>query len=225
MSTVNTGITASVSEYLEELFSGEDNFLRTLNVEAAAAGIPPISIAPVQTRFLQVLLKGIGARNVLEIGSLAGYSTIAMARALPADGRLFACELNAAHAAFIRKKVAEANLDSIIHVVEGVASDTLQSVFDNLSALPSPKLDAVFIDADKENYNYYLSAVLPHMRKGGLIIADNALAFGFITSEPPLEEKNNVVAIRAFNTIMSKHKQLLSTLVPLGDGMVIGVVQ
>lgn len=225
MATSSTPVTEDINTYLQEYFSSEDEFLRSLNAEAAKLKIPAINIAPEQTRFLQVILKAINAVNVLEIGSLAGYSAIAMARALPANGRLYACEVNADHVLFIRRKVQEASLDSIIKVVQGPALDTLPSVFADLSARPSALLDAVFIDADKVNYHNYLAMVLPHMRKGGLIIADNAMAFGYLLTEPPNNETEGVYAIREFNRTMAAHKQLLSTLVPLGDGMVIGVVQ
>ncbi len=226
MSTTSTPVTPEINAYLHELFNSEDEFLRTLNEEAAAVGIPQISIAPEQTRLLQVLLRAINAQVVVEIGSLAGYSAIAMARALPPNGVLVACEINADHAAFIRRKVAEAGLSSLIHVAEGPALHTLPAILEQLRiqlGTPTP-LDAVFIDADKPNYEHYLHLLLPNIRRHGLVMADNALGFGFIASEAPVEEADNVGALRSFNRLMSQHPALASTLIPLGDGVVVGTV-
>jgi len=220
MSTTSTPITEGINAYINSLFSAEDDFLRQLNVEAAAAGIPEISIAPEQTAFLQFLLKTINARHVVEIGSLAGYSAIAMARALPSGGRLIACEVDPNHAAFIRRKITEAGLQETIAVLEGPALETLAEY---LKSVQPGEIDAVFIDADKPNYPNYFDLLFPYVRKGGLIIGDNAMAFGYIDQEKPDYEPNNVEALRAFNALISSHPELQSTLVPLGDGMVIGL--
>ncbi len=217
MATSSTALTEELNDYVVENFSAEDDFLRTLVTESLAAGIPPISIAPEQTAFLQVLLRGIGARRVLEIGSLAGYSAIAMARALPKDGELIACEIDPVFAAFIERKAHEAGLAGVIRVVRGPALLSIATL------AREPRLDAVFIDADKVNYVRYLDLVLPMLRVGGLIIGDNALAWGHVADAEPDFEPQNVIAIREFNERMSTHPQLQSALVPLGDGMVIGI--
>ncbi|MDZ4744953.1 MAG: O-methyltransferase [bacterium] len=217
MATSSTHLTEKLNQYIVENFSAEDEFLRKLVEESLSEGIPPISIAPEQTAFLQVLLRSIGAKRVLEIGSLAGYSAIAMARALPPDGELIACELDAGFAAFITRKAHEAGLGGVIRVVHGPALLSIATL------KQEPRLDAVFIDADKINYLRYLELVLPMLRVGGLIIGDNALAWGHVADPDPDFEPQNVIAIREFNERMSTHPQLQSTLVPLGDGMVIGI--
>lgn len=217
MATSSTVLTEELNKYVVEHFSAEDDFLRDLVTDSLAAGIPPISIAPEQTAFLQILLRGIGARRVLEIGSLAGYSAIAMARALPADGELIACEIEPAYAAFIERKAHEAGLAGVIRVLQGPAILSIATLEQE------PRLDAVFIDADKINYSRYLDLVLPMLRVGGFIIGDNALAWGHVADAEPDFEPHNVIAIREFNDRMSSHPQLQSALVPLGDGMVIGI--
>lgn len=217
MSTHSTFLTPELNDYVSRMFNAEDAFLRQLLADAEAAGIPPISIAPEQTSFLQVLLRAIGARRVLEIGSLAGYSAIAMARALPPDGSVVCCELQAEWAEFIRRKAHEAGLGSVITVVTGAALDTIRAMD------ASEQFDAVFIDADKPNYVHYVDAVLPHLRVGGLIIGDNALAWGEVANEHSTFEPENVAGIRDFNRHMVGHPQLQCTLVPLGDGMTIGI--
>ncbi|MBN9400397.1 MAG: O-methyltransferase ['Candidatus Kapabacteria' thiocyanatum] len=217
MSTHSTFLTPELNDYLTANFSAEDAFLRTLLDQAGERGIPAISIAPEQTAFLQVLLRGIGARRVLEIGSLAGYSAITMARALPADGEMICLELNPDWSDFIRRKAREAGLDKVIDVITGPAVETLEA-----GNVKGP-FDAIFIDADKVNYSRYFDLALPLLRTGGLIIGDNALAWGEIANTNTTFEPQNVTAIRAFNERISTHPGLQSTLVPLGDGMVIGI--
>lgn len=220
MATRSTFLTEDLNDYITARFSSETDELRILNTEAEAEGIPAISISPEQINFLQIMLHSIGARTVLEIGSLAGYSAIAMVKALPPDGKLYACEFLPAHAAFIRRKVVQLGLEHQITVLEGAALDTVSDLFASTDIV----LDAVFIDADKPNYSAYLDLVLPRVRVGGLIIGDNALAWGEVArSATTTFEPHNVQALDAFNTRMSTHPQLLSTLVPLGDGMVVGI--
>jgi predicted O-methyltransferase YrrM len=217
MSTHSTFLTEQINDYLVERFSAEDDFLRELLRDAEARKIPAISIAPEQTAFLQVLLRANNARRVLEIGSLAGYSAITMARALPPDGSLTALEIDPDFADFIRSKAAAAGLDTIVNVITGPG-------LESIAAFPAgTQFDVVFIDADKPNYANYLDAVFPLVRVGGLIIGDNALAWGEIANPTTGFEPHNVHALQSFNDRMSTHPKLQSTLVPLGDGMVIGI--
>jgi caffeoyl-CoA O-methyltransferase len=219
MSTTSTPLTPQLNAFLAQHFSAEDDFLRALLAEAQERGIPQISIAPEQTSFLQVLLRAMNAKTILEIGSLAGYSAISMARALPADGKLYACEINAEYCEFISNKVNQAGLIDVVTVVEGPALIT----YPVLRKSFTQPLDVVFIDADKLNYSRYMEMVLPDLRSGGLIIADNALAWGLVADDNPESEPQNVIALRTFNERLSSHPQLQATLVPLGDGMAIGV--
>ena len=220
MSTTSTPITEEINAYLDRVFSLEDDFLRQLNKDAEAQGIPSISIAPEQISFLNMIMKAVDAKHVIEIGSLGGYSAISMARALPSDGKLVACEVSEKHANFITDKVREAHLEHVITVLQGPALETLTEY---LQEVPQGSIDAVFIDADKLNYTNYFNLVFPFIKKGGLIIGDNAMAFGKIAMDTPDEEPDNVLALRAFNDLISSHPDLQSTLVPLGDGMVIGL--
>lgn len=217
MSTHSTFLTPELNDYLARLFSAEDNDLRRLQELAAEAKIPAISIAPEQTSFLQLMISVTGARRVLEIGSLAGYSALTMAKALPQDGQLLACEIDERFADFIEARAREAGLDHIINVCRGPALTTIASF------TPEDQFDVVFIDADKPNYVRYLEAVLPHVRLGGVVIGDNCLAWGHVHEAQPDYEPSNVTAIAAFNDRMSTHPALRSTLVPLGDGMTVGV--
>lgn len=223
MSATSTPLTPELTEYLRSSFSTEDDVLRRLNAEAAEAGIPAIHIASEQTACLQLLLRSISARTVVEVGSLAGYSTIVIARALPPDGTVIACEKDPRHAAFIRRKAAEAGLASVIEVVEGAALDTLPTHPILNTPIDDTPIDAVFIDADKPNYQNYYDLLVPHVRVGGFVIGDNALAWGQVHMADPENEPKNVRALRAFNDRMATDPRFLTTLIPLGDGMVVGL--
>lgn len=217
MSARPTEITDNIYSYILERFSGEDEFLTRLNEEAKEENFPPIHISPDQSRFLLFFLKAIGAKNILEIGSLAGYSAISMARGLPDGGKVIALEKFKKNCDFIRRKVKEAGLDDKIEVVEGDARDFLKTYE------PSEPLDFIFIDADKRSYKHYVEKLTPHLRKGGIVCADNALAFGHIASEAPEEERKNVQAIRDFNDWMVANDNYECTLVTMGDGMLMCV--
>ncbi len=217
MSQQITPISEETEKYLIENFSSEDNFLQQILLESAAAGMPQISIGGIQGAFLQFLLKAIDAQHVLEIGSLAGYSAITMARALPPHGKVVCMEYNPDFAHFIAKKADEAGISSKIEVYAGDAKHILADY------KPEFSFDFVFIDADKQGYEQYLQLVYPMVRKGGIIAGDNALAWGQIGEENPKVEANNVRALQAFNHALRTHPGLSSCLVPIGDGMAMGV--
>ena len=200
--------------YITEHTSAEDEFLRDLKREAAAAGIPSIWIAPAQASFMQILLRLARAREVVEVGTLAGYSAIAMARALPADGRVRTIELEQKHADFAERWIARSDVAGRIEVLRGPGLEVLPR-------LAADSADAAFLDADKSNYPGYLAECLRIVRRGGLIMADNAFAFGELFEEQPKDRE--VGAIRRFNEVMSREPALASIIVPLGDGLWVGV--
>ncbi len=209
-----TATTPDLIAYIQRYFSAEDEFLATLRQQALEAGFPEIWIAPEQGAFLQVVLRAMGARHVLEIGTLAGYSAITLARALPEEGWLITVERDAQRAEFARRAVERAGLAHKIRVECADAREWLRTFH------PPEPLDFVFIDADKPSYSLYLDLCLPLLRIGGLICTDNALAWGEIASETT---DPDVQALQAFNLRMATHPQLQCCLVPLGDGMVLGV--
>lgn len=210
----STPTTPELLAYIQRYFSAEDEFLAALRQEALEAGFPEIWIAPEQGAFLQVLLRAMGARFVLEIGTLAGYSAIMMARALPEDGHLITVERDPERAAFARRAVERARLGEKITVECADARQWLRSF------RPPIPLDFVFLDADKPSYGLYLDCCLPLLRIGGILCADNALAWGDIAAE---SSDPDVQALQDFNRRMATHPQLQCCLVPLGDGMLIGL--
>lgn len=205
-----------IGDYISGLFAREDDVLIALREEADRHGLPPISISPDEGRLLQVLLAAVGARRVLEVGTLGGYSAIWMARALPADGTLITIELDPAHAAFANRFIARARLDDKVEVRVGRALDVLAS-------LDGEKFDAMFIDADKEPLSTYLEWGLRLVRRGGLIVADNALWGGKVLDERVEDDATR--AIRAFNMKLAGDPRLTSIVVPTHDGVAVAVVR
>lgn len=213
-----TPLTDEICDYMIRTFPAEDDLLRTLRAEAVAAGIPEIQIAPEQAAFMQVLLRGIGARRVVEVGTLGGYSAIVMARALPADGELVTIERDPLRAEFAREQVAKAGLSGVVRVLIGAGSDVLER-----ELAGTGPYDFAFIDADKPGYVRYLELIYPLMRTGGMIAGDNALAWGRIADEGT--DDPDVRGMQAFNRAMAEHPGLISSIVPTGDGMCVGVVR
>jgi len=214
MSETSTRVTDELFRYIAEHTTREDTFLADLKRAAAAEGIPSIWIAPEQASFMQILLRLAGARQVVEVGTLAGYSAISMARALPADGRVRTIEFDPKHAAFAEQWVARSDVAGRVEVHRGAGLDVLP-------AFAADSADAAFLDADKVNYPTYLEHCLRIVRSGGLIMADNALAFGQLLD--PSYTDREVPAMRAFNDLMAKTTALQSVIVPLGDGLWVGV--
>lgn len=214
MSAESSLVTQQHFEYIASHTLAEDAFLKDLKKAAAAEGIPEIWIAPEQASFIQIILKAAKAKTVVEVGTLAGYSAIAMARALPPGGRVRTIELVEKHANFARAWAAKSDVAERVEVICGPGADVLSNMEANSA-------DAAFLDADKGGYPVYLEHCLRIVRPGGLIMVDNAFAFGELFAEKP--EDKEVPAVRAFNEIMSREKRLQSVIVPIGDGLWVGV--
>lgn len=203
-------------EYITSLFAREDALLASLREEADRTGLPPISISADEGRLLQVLLTAIGARRVLEVGTLGGYSSIWMARALPDDGQVVSIEAEPTHAAFARRFIAQAGLSERIEVREGRALDVLP-------ALDGERFDAIFIDADKEPLPTYYEWALRLVRPGGLVMVDNALWGGRVHDVNVDDARTR--SVREVNRRMAADPRLVSVIVPTHDGVAIGVVR
>jgi predicted O-methyltransferase YrrM len=214
MSEVSSLVSAEHFRYIAEHTVREDAFLADLKRSAVAEGIPSIWVAPEQASFMQILLRLVHAREVVEVGTLAGYSAIAMARALPPDGRVRTIEVNPKHAEFAKRWVARSDVATRVVVHPGGGMDVLPG-FARDSA------DAAFLDADKASYPLYLEECLRIVRPGGLIMADNAFAFGQLLDDRPTDRE--VPAVRAFNEVIAKESRLHSVIVPIGDGLWVGV--
>jgi predicted O-methyltransferase YrrM len=214
MSENPTRVSARHFDYIASHTRGDDEFLLKLKDAARAEGIPPIWIAPAQASFMQILLRAAAAREVVEVGTLAGYAAICMARALPSDGRVRTIELEPRHADFAERWIARSDVAGKIEVWRGAGADVLPR-------FAARSADAAFLDADKASYPLYLEQSLRIVRPGGLILVDNAFAFGQLFDREPRDRE--VQAVRDFNDHMARVPGLQAVILPLGDGLWVGV--
>jgi predicted O-methyltransferase YrrM len=195
----------AVDRYLTELLVPPDPALDEALEDSAASGLPLINVSPCLGKLLFLLAKLAGARRILEIGTLGGYSAIWLARALPPGGRLVTLELDARYAAVARRNFARAGLSDVIDLRLGPALDTLPQL---ASAGVSP-FDLVFIDADKRSYSEYLSWAIRLARSGTLIVADNVVRQGAIIDAS--SDDAGVIGVRRFNAAVAADPRLTAT--------------
>jgi predicted O-methyltransferase YrrM len=212
-----------IEQYVESLFVTPDPALAQGLLTADAAGLPAIQVSPNQGKLLYLLASISGAQRVLEVGTLGGYSTTWLARALPEGGTVTTLELSQAHAAVARQNVDRAGVGSRVSIEVGPAADALRRLIDQRIA----PFDLIFIDADKPGYSTYLDLSLQLARSGTVILADNLIRNGAVLSEAP--EDPNARAARAFNAKLAAHPRLDSIIIPVMgksvDGMSISIVK
>lgn len=214
MSATGSPVGEAHFDYIRERTIAEDEFLRRLKRAARDASIPAIWISPEQAAFVRILLEASAAHEVVEVGTLAGYAAIQMARALGARGRVRSIEIEPRFADFAESWIARSDVAGRIEVHRGDARRVL-------TGFAAGSADAAFIDADKAGYPTYLRECLRIVRIGGLILVDNAFAFGQLLDAAPSDP--DVPAIRAFNDLMAREPALRSVIVPIGDGCWVGV--
>lgn len=197
--------------YVVDLFAQEDETLKSIQVEAQRNGLPAISVRPDEGRLLLMLVRATGAKTAVEIGTLAGYSGVWIARGLPADGRLYTLEKSSKHAAVAREGFRRAGVAHQVEILEGAALDSLRKI--------NTPVDFVFIDADKGSYPDYLAWAVDHLRVGGMVAAHNAFREGRIVNPTSEEDR----AMDAFNRALASQPTLDSTIIGVGDGMAIGI--
>jgi predicted O-methyltransferase YrrM len=196
-----------VDEYLVKLLLPPDSALEETLTRSAAAQLPPISVAPNQGKLLELLARMQRSRRILEIGTLGGYSTIWLARALPSDGRLVTLELEPMHAEVARKNIDGAGLGTLVDIRVGPASSSLQHLIDD-GAEP---FDFIFIDADKEGYPKYFELSLQLARPGTVIVADNVVRDGEVVNPSSPDER--VQGVRAFLELAAANDRIEGTAV------------
>ena len=196
-----------VDDYTSKLFALHDATLEAALAASHAAGLPPINVAPNQGRFLQLLAQCCGARSILEIGTLGGYSTIWLARALPSGGSLVTLEFEAKHAEVARANFKRTGLEQVIELRQGKAVDSLANLVEEGHA----PFDFIFIDADKESYPEYLKWSLMLSRPGTLIIADNVVRNGAVTN--PKDPDPRVQGVRRFNELLAAEPRAYATII------------
>ena len=213
-----------VDDYIRHLVGKEDDVLKAASHSVVDHGIPPIAVSVNQGKFLHVMALAVGAKKILEIGTLAGYSTIWMARALPGDGKLISLEFDAKHAEIARKNIDRAGLTKQVEVRVGKAIDSLP-ILEKEKAGP---FDMIFIDADKPPYKEYYEWAIRLSRPGTLIIADNVIREGKVLD--PKSDDDMVQGARRFNQAMAENPATVGTILQnvgakVHDGMAIMVVR
>ncbi|MDQ6779501.1 MAG: O-methyltransferase [Actinomycetota bacterium] len=214
----------AVDHYIEELLLPDDDALEAALRASAEAGLPAIGVSPPQGKMLELLARVRGARQILELGTLGGYSTIWLARALPSDGRLVTLELSPDYAEVARANIARAGLDHLVEQRIGPAIETLPQ----LVAEGRGPFDLIFIDADKSGYPDYLPWTLELSAPGTVIVADNLVRGGAVLD--PASDDPSVAGSRRFTELLGAEPRVSATLIQtVGskgyDGFALAVVQ
>jgi predicted O-methyltransferase YrrM len=196
---------AAVDQYIgEALMQGDPTFEFALR-NSDAAGLPAIQVSPAQGKFLQLLAQSMGARRILEVGTLGGYSTLWLARALPSDGKLITLEFDPKHAGVARGNISHAALPPSIEVRVGDAKQTLPA----LAAEGGAPFDLIFIDADKSGYPEYFKWALRLSKPGTVIVADNVVRNGAVAD--PASTDASVLGVRRMNELVAAEPRVSAT--------------
>jgi predicted O-methyltransferase YrrM len=221
---VNEQTFSAVDAFIAETIVPHDEVLQAALDAAEAAGLPQIQVSPPQGRLLQILVRLVGARQVLEFGTLGGYSTILMARALADGGRLITLEANQEFAEVARTNIGRAGLSAVVDLRVGPALETLPE----LEQEGAGPFDLVFIDADKVNTPHYFAWALDHVRPGALIVADNVVRNGSLAdadSEDPATHAQRAL----HETLANEPRVMATTIQTVGvkgyDGFLIALVE
>lgn len=204
----------ALEAWADDLYVREDAVLANLCSAMEERDLPLIQVPARTGLLLHLMVRATGARRVLEIGTLAGYSAVWMGRALPPDGRLLTLEKEPGHAELARESLRGAGLDDRVEVREGRAADLLPE-------LDAGAWDLVFIDADKESYPLYLEHAARLLRPGGVVLADNAFWHGEVLEDDPVEESTK--RLLDFHRQLAASPDFQATVLPVGDGVALGV--
>lgn len=204
-----------VREYLERVLHPEDAVLREIRERSAREGLPDIQVAKFDGRHLETVARAIGARKIVEIGTLGGYSGVCLARGLAPGGTLHTFEYDPKHARVAQESFTRAGLAGRVTIHVGAAMDELSKIE------PDGPFDLVFVDADKVNYVNYLNWAAKNLRTGGVILADNVFRAAF----PPSEgwSVQNVEALDRFNRELSSGATFRTTFIPTVEGLAFAV--
>ena len=223
MEPFNEQLARRIDDYIEALFIPHDDALLQGLKAAESADLPSINVSPNEGKLLQLIARMAGANRVLEIGTLAGYSTVWLARGLPPGGRIITLELEPKHAEVARANLERAGVAERVEIRLGRAADTLQKM---IAAREGP-FDLIFIDADKPSYVEYLDLALQLARVGTIILGDNLIRNGRVLDETPPDA--NARGIRNFNAALASNPRLDSIILPIIrssiDGLSISIVK
>jgi caffeoyl-CoA O-methyltransferase len=214
MSSRTLQMTGQLYDYLLQASLREPPLLAELRAETAKLPMAAMQISPEQGQFMAFLVETIGARRTIEIGTFTGYSALCVALALPAGGKVIACDVSEEYTAIGRRYWSRAGVADKIDLRLAPALDTLANL---LAEGGAGSIDFAFIDADKREYNGYYEAVLKLMRPGGIIAIDNVLWDGAVAD--PAKQDDDTRAIRALNEKLKADSRVSLSLLPIGDGL------
>jgi caffeoyl-CoA O-methyltransferase len=207
----------TLSRYVARLYAPEDDLLADIRARSAAAGLPDIQVAPLDARHLEVFARIVRARRAVEVGTLGGYSGLALLRGMDDTGTLDTIELDPHHADVARETFRRAGVGDRARVHVGRAAEVL------------PRLggggpyDLVFIDADKEGYPSYLAWAGENLRSGGIVLLDNAFLFGRLAETPKGNNAGEVKAMQEVHETLARGGKWRATVIPTGEGLAVGV--
>ena len=208
-----------INQYIDNVFTKQDEVLEGVIRSIEEHGMRQISVPPASGKLLTMLVSISGARNVLEIGALGGYSGICLARGFGSEGKLTSLELEESYAELAKSNLSKAGFENQVNYLTGPALESLKKL-----AKDGDSFDFFFIDADKGNYENYLKACIELAQPGAIIVADNVLAGGSV-ADSAIEPRQNTEIMKSFNETVAKHPQLESLLLPVGDGMTVSQVR
>lgn len=214
MSTSTIYLDDRLHDYLTTVSVRESDALRALREETALLPMAQMQISPEQGQFMALLVRLTGARRCLEVGTFTGYSAMACAEALPADGQLIALDVSEEWTRIARRHWQAAGLGDRIELRLGPADHAMHRMLD---AGQAGTFDQVFVDADKPSYRVYCDLALALLRPGGLLLVDNVLWDGRV-ADPEIADEDTL-AIRSLNEYLSRHPDINISLVPIGDGL------
>ena len=218
MQKKDLGLDQQLYEYLLSVSVKEAAVLQKLREETANHPGAIMQIAPEQGQFMALLVQLLGAKKTLEIGVFTGYSSLVVALALPAEGKIIACDIDEESTAIARRYWQQAGVTDKIDLRIAPALETLDKLIEQGQ---TNTFDFAFIDADKRNYENYYEKCLQLIRPGGLIAVDNVLWFGRVID--PQDEDKRTIAIRAFNQKLSQDQRVKISLVPIADGLTLAL--
>jgi|694.fasta_scaffold32008_7 predicted O-methyltransferase YrrM len=212
------GLNASLYDYYQAIAFREPDILKELRQATSQLPMANMQIAPEQGQFMALLVQLTGARKILEIGVFTGYSSLALALALPPQGRVLGCEISAEYAAIARQFWQKAGVSEKIDVLLGPAVTSLEQLLANGE---QESFDLAFIDANKSDYDQYYELSLQLVRPGGLILIDNVLWYGKVADETVQDKATQ--SIRHLNAKLHQDPRISLCLVPIGDGLTLAL--
>jgi predicted O-methyltransferase YrrM len=212
------GLDASLYDYYQAIAFRERDILKELRQATSQLPMANMQIAPEQGQFMALLVQLTGARKILEIGVFTGYSSLALALALPPQGRILGCEISAEYAAIARQFWQKAGVSEKIDVLLGPAVTSLEQLLANGE---QESFDLAFIDANKSDYDQYYELSLQLVRPGGLILIDNVLWYGKVADETIQDKATQ--SIRHLNAKLHQDLRISLSLVPIGDGLTLAL--